>query len=100
MFSNTEELLPVISFNSKTSAEEQKKHDNFVERMMEKGYTPQTGATALRMVSPGYASHPDPDCSRGVMAHFIDRRLNGKNKALSIGSASSSLQEADQTSGL
>ena len=28
MFSNTEELLPVISFNSKTSAEEQKKHDN------------------------------------------------------------------------
>ena len=39
MFSNTEELLPVISFNSKTSAEEQKKHDNFVERMMEKGYT-------------------------------------------------------------
>lgn len=39
MFSNTEELLPVISFNSKTSAEEQKKHDNFVARMMEKGYT-------------------------------------------------------------
>ena len=39
MFSNTEDLLPVISFNSKTSAEEQKKHDNFVERMMEKGYT-------------------------------------------------------------
>ncbi|ATG75882.1 PrkA family serine protein kinase [Zobellella denitrificans] len=39
MFSNTEELLPVISFNAKTSAEEQKKHDDFVARMMEKGYT-------------------------------------------------------------
>ncbi|WKE64394.1 PrkA family serine protein kinase [Gallaecimonas kandeliae] len=39
MFSNTEELLPVISFNAKTSAEERKKHDDFVERMMDKGYT-------------------------------------------------------------
>ncbi|MEJ2763264.1 PrkA family serine protein kinase [Photobacterium sp. MCCC 1A19761] len=39
MFSNTEELLPVISFNAKTSTEEQKKHDDFVARMMEKGYT-------------------------------------------------------------
>ncbi|MGL5533597.1 MAG: PrkA family serine protein kinase, partial [Plesiomonas shigelloides] len=39
MFSNTEELLPVISFNTKTSTEEQKKHDDFVHRMMEKGYT-------------------------------------------------------------
>lgn len=39
MFSNTEELLPVISFNAKTSTDEQKKHDDFVDRMMEKGYT-------------------------------------------------------------
>ncbi|MCU4676416.1 PrkA family serine protein kinase [Catenovulum sp. 2E275] len=39
MFSNTEELLPVISFNAKTSNEDQKKHDDFVARMMEKGYT-------------------------------------------------------------
>ncbi|MDX1303733.1 PrkA family serine protein kinase [Photobacterium sp.] len=39
MFSNTEELLPVISFNAKTSTDEQKKHDDFVSRMMEKGYT-------------------------------------------------------------
>lgn len=36
MFSNTEELLPVISFNAKTSTDEQKKHDDFVDRMMEK----------------------------------------------------------------
>lgn len=39
MFSNTEELLPVISFSTKTSVEDQKKHDDFVDRMTEKGYT-------------------------------------------------------------
>jgi len=39
MFSNTEALLPVISFNAKTSTEDQKKHEEFVSRMMEKGYT-------------------------------------------------------------
>ncbi len=37
MFSNTEDLLPVISFNAKTSSVDQKKHDDFVARMMEKG---------------------------------------------------------------
>jgi serine protein kinase len=40
MFSTTEDLLPVISFNAKASADEQKKHQNFVDRMVEKGYTP------------------------------------------------------------
>ncbi len=40
MFSTTEDLLPVISFNAKASAEEQKKHQNFVDRMVAKGYTP------------------------------------------------------------
>ena len=39
MFSNTEELLPVISFNAKASNEEQKKHQDFVDRMITKGYT-------------------------------------------------------------
>ncbi|MFT3814485.1 MAG: PrkA family serine protein kinase [Acidovorax sp.] len=39
MFSNTEELLPVISFNAKSSADEQKKHEDFVGRMVQKGYT-------------------------------------------------------------
>ncbi len=39
MFSNTEELLPVISFNAKASADEAKKHDDFVARMAAKGYT-------------------------------------------------------------
>ncbi|MBV8504191.1 MAG: PrkA family serine protein kinase, partial [Paucibacter sp.] len=39
MFSNTEELLPVISFNAKASADEAKKHEDFVNRMVNKGYT-------------------------------------------------------------
>jgi len=39
MFSNTEDLLPVISFNSKASKSDQKKHDDFVMRMVERGYT-------------------------------------------------------------
>ena len=39
MFSNTEELLPVISFNTKASADEQKKHQDFVNRMITKAYT-------------------------------------------------------------
>ena len=39
MFSNTEELLPVISFNTKASTDEQKKHQDFVARMIAKGYT-------------------------------------------------------------
>ncbi|MCK5917278.1 MAG: PrkA family serine protein kinase [Cocleimonas sp.] len=39
MFSSTEELLPVISFSAKSSTDEQRKHDNFVSRMMERGYT-------------------------------------------------------------
>lgn len=39
MFTNTEDLLPVISFNAKASAEEKKKHAEFIERMEEKGYT-------------------------------------------------------------
>ena len=39
MFSNTEDLLPVISFNAKASAEDRQKHQSFVSRMTEKGYT-------------------------------------------------------------
>jgi serine protein kinase len=39
MFSSTEDLLPVISFNVKSSADDQSKHEDFVNRMMVKGYT-------------------------------------------------------------
>jgi serine protein kinase len=39
MFSQVEELLPVISFGSKKDSESEKKHGEFVERMMARGYT-------------------------------------------------------------
>jgi len=39
MFASTEELLPVISFTAKGNSDDQKKHDEFVKRMMAKGYT-------------------------------------------------------------
>ena len=40
MFTNTEDLLPVISFNAKASEDDKKKHEEFIARMVEKGYTP------------------------------------------------------------
>jgi len=39
MFASTEDLLPVISFNAKASTEDQKKHSDFVDRMVDRGYT-------------------------------------------------------------
>lgn len=39
MFSNTEDLLPVISFGKKASKDEEDKHQDFVSRMTDKGYT-------------------------------------------------------------
>ena len=39
MFANTEELLPVISFNAKASSADIKKHEDFVARMVDRGYT-------------------------------------------------------------
>lgn len=39
MFAQVEELLPVISFGSKKDSDSEKKHDEFVDRMVERGYT-------------------------------------------------------------
>ena len=40
MFSQVEDLLPVISFGKKQDNETEKKHEEFVQRMVERGYTP------------------------------------------------------------
>ena len=40
MFSQVEDLLPVISFGKKQDSETEKKHEEFVQRMVERGYTP------------------------------------------------------------
>jgi serine protein kinase len=39
MFSQVEDLLPVVTFGSKKDTETEKKHDEFVSRMTERGYT-------------------------------------------------------------
>lgn len=39
MFTNTEDLLPVITFGKKSTKDEEIKHNEFVKRMMDKGYT-------------------------------------------------------------
>ncbi|MEH6443399.1 MAG: PrkA family serine protein kinase [Oceanospirillaceae bacterium] len=39
MFSNTEDLLPVISFNTRASSDDNDKHAEFVKRMIKRGYT-------------------------------------------------------------
>lgn len=39
MFASTNDLLPVISFNTWATADMQRKHENFLTRMMAKGYT-------------------------------------------------------------
>tara|TARA_Y100000389_G_C17462338_1_gene522804 strand:- start:1615 stop:3537 length:1923 start_codon:yes stop_codon:yes gene_type:complete len=39
IFSKTEDLIPVISFSTKTSKDEEKKHSDFIERMKDRGYT-------------------------------------------------------------
>jgi len=39
MFSQVEDLLPVISFGSKKDNETEKKHNDFVARMVSRGYT-------------------------------------------------------------
>lgn len=39
MFTNTEDLLPVISFNAKASEDDKQKHAEFIARMVDKGYT-------------------------------------------------------------
>ncbi len=50
MFSNTEDLLPVISFNPKASSQDKKKHEEFVDRMVRKGYT----SKQVRLLSEWY----------------------------------------------
>jgi serine protein kinase len=39
IFTNTEDLLPVVSFTAKSNKEDEKKHKDFTKRMKERGYT-------------------------------------------------------------
>jgi hypothetical protein len=78
MFSNTEDLLPVISFNAKASADEAKKHEDFVTAWSTRA-TRQAGAPAVR-VACGCARAPEG--ALAMLQSIIDRRLSGKNKSI------------------
>jgi serine protein kinase len=39
IFTNTEDLLPIISFNVKSTQDDEKKHRDFLKRMKDRGYT-------------------------------------------------------------
>lgn len=56
IFTSTEELLPVISFTTKSTRDEQRKHAGFVERMMKKGYTEKQVRRVVEWYS-RYAKH-------------------------------------------
>ena len=95
---NTEDLLPVISFNAKASADEQKKHQDFVDRMIEQGSYRQAGASdsprgtqAVRKgvlvrhgrltASGGGLPRRTGRQERIAMSSVIDRRFDSKNKS-------------------
>ena len=40
MFSQVEDILPVISFEGKKDKEMDRKHKDFIKRMEDRGYTP------------------------------------------------------------
>jgi serine protein kinase len=39
IFNSTEEIMPIISFSTKANSEDEKKHNDFVQRMIDAGYT-------------------------------------------------------------
>lgn len=53
MFTNTEEMLPVIQFGAKSSGDMEKKHNSYVDTMVSRGYTP----SQVRLVTDWWLKH-------------------------------------------
>lgn len=53
IFTNTEELIPIISAGTKSNKEEQEKHDGFITRMQDKGYTNRQ----IKLITDWYIRH-------------------------------------------
>ena len=75
MFSQVEDLLPVISFGSKKDGETEKKHTEFVARMTARGYTERQ---VRRLVEWYYAR--ETGRLKGNPMQIVDRRLNPGSK--------------------
>src|SRR5438874_11889266 len=86
MFSQVEDLLPVISFGSKKDSDTEKKHADFVDRMVERGYTERQVRRLvewyMRVNKAGYA-HGQRQPAGGSSMNVVDRRPNPKGKSLS-----------------
>src|SRR5262249_28043066 len=96
MFTQVEDLLPVISFESKKDSDTETKHNEFVKRMLARGYTSRQvrrlvewymrvnkaggrGEDGSRLPPPSLAGRDD---SFYCMPQFTDRRLNPMGKSL------------------
>ena len=88
MFTQVEDLLPVISFESKKDTRPRSKHNEFVKRMLARGYTPAPGPPPGRVVHAGQQggvegrAEIEPHWIADALPDFIDRRLNPKGKSL------------------
>ena len=80
MFSQVEDLLPVIIFGSKKDGETEKKHGEFVERMVDARLYRTPGAAPGRMVHAREAGRISGKVA--VAMHIVDRRLNPNGKSL------------------
>ena len=84
MFSQVEDLLPVISFGSKKDSKTEKQHAEFVQRMKSSAATPSVRCAGWSSGTCGSTRRDEGELlARGPdMPHFIDRRLNPKDKSL------------------
>jgi serine protein kinase len=53
VFSSVDEILPIISFSAKATTEDERKHREFVDRMVDRGYT----EGQVRLVTDWYTRH-------------------------------------------
>src|SRR5262249_2448491 len=82
MFSQVEDLLPVISFSSKRDSETEKKHSDFVERMTSRGYTPRQVRRLVEWYMRVNKAGERANLEFSGQMNIIDRRPNPKGKSL------------------
>src|SRR5260221_11121528 len=80
MFSQVEDLLPVISFGSKKDSETEKKHTEFLTRMVSRGYTERQ---VRRLVEWYMRVNKAGGGNTRALMNIVDRRPNPKGKSLS-----------------
>ena len=83
MFTQVEDLLPVISFGSKKDSDTEKKHADFLDRMVSRGYTERQVRRLVEWymrVKQGRLNEASTE--QAFAMNIIDRRPNPKGKNL------------------